>query len=561
MRTLGRLLLLLAGVLLTARPAPAERFLPFGTEGMTIPDPLIRNPATPRLVSLIASQLQVETSPSRRARLVRDLGMTARAEAVEPVIASLRDPQPMVRASAVASLRQLEAKGSIDALRPLLNDPDGAVRVAAYRTMVEWDASLVDALAPASIDPLEACLSRSTGPTTREATRIAGAMASLSASQQPTALRQLARHRSAEHVPLAVTFLKSPRVANVVAALEVIGANGTADDGAAVRPLLTHAHPRVRATALTTLDKLGTEDRGEVALRALDDEDLEVRVSACRVLARSPSAVSVPKLSQQLDDGYPPLRYAAREALLAAGQAGIPSVVEQAVILLQQDHPRRQEDGSYLLGQLRREEALQRHIELTRSPDVVTAGQAARSLTRIGRREAGPAMIDLCKRMLRQRSTPGAALAGRDAIVAAAELGARDILGVTTRIIPQIEDQPSEMRAAAAYAAGLLGDPADERLIDVLRARLTDELETSEVQFESAKALGALKASSIVPLLRDLGGGSFDPSLRYMAHVAADHIEGRKTPFVPMTVEKPLETVVEELHTTPEPTAIPAVRP
>jgi HEAT repeat protein len=346
---------------------------------------------------------------------------------------------------------------------------------------------------------------------------------------------------------LAARFLEDTRVANVLAALDVVAANGAASDAALVRPLLAHAHPRVRAAALMTMDTLGASDRGDLALRALDDVDPEVRVAACRVLGRSPTDASVPKLCEQLDDGYPPLHQAAREALVAGGQAGIADVITRAVEMISGADPRRQEDGSYILGQLRRDEALERHIELTRSDDLATASQAARSLTRIGRREAGPAMLQMFQRLRQIRpATLEVDSATRDAVLGAGELGERGIVPALKGIVPDLERESANVRAAGAWVLGVLGDASDAKLVQALTSRMTVEQESSDVQFEAAKALGALRAREALPLLRELGRSSFDPALRYMSHLSADRIEGSTTPFVRMVITTPLETLVEE---------------
>lgn len=554
---LSRLLI----VLLLGTPlARGEAFLPFGREGLTIPPSIEANPATPRLVELIAAQLRVEQSPARRARLVRDLGATRLAEAVGPVVAALGDPFPSVRAEAASALLALNARDRADAIRPLLADADPAVRASATASLVGLGARGV--VAAALSDQAElvqlAAVTASREPDDLDA--IVAAWPRLSAVARRSALRQLGQQKATRHADAVVAALQAKDKPTQVAALEALSGCGESRHADAVRPFLRSEFAPLRRAAVQTMGAIASPDANAIARQALGDADPEVRSAACDVLRRVPDATTVALLVEQLDDGYPPLHHAAREALLAAGQAGIESVVEQAVILLKGDDPRRQEDGSYLLGGLRRDDALERHIELTRSEDAVTAGQAARSLRKIGRREAAPAMVALYKRMRRHSAGMAAVVSGREAIVAAAELGARDILAATARIIPDIENEPAELRAAAVYAMGVLGAPGDEQLVRVLTGRLTNQMETGDVQFEAAKALGALKASSALPLLRELGGGSFDPALRYMAHRAADHIEGKTTPFVPATVERPLELLVEEVRDAPEPRP-PAVGP
>lgn len=551
-----RLARLLAILLLATHAVRAERFLPFGREGLDIPPGNLVNPASPRLVALIAEQLQAEASPARRARLVRDLGATRLPQAVDPAVALLRDPHPSVRAEAAAALLALDARARADAIRPLLADPEPSVRAAATTALVRFGVAGVvgEALSGESETVQLAAIAAASR--ADELGAVAAALPRLPAVSRRAALRKLGETKVTRHADAIVAVLPGADRPTRVAAIEALAGCGERRHADALRPFLGDDFSPVRRAAVRAMGVLAAPDAAEIARQSLGDADPEVRAAACDVLRTTPVATAIVRLVEQLDDGYPPLRHAAREALLAAARSGITSVIEHAVALVKSDDPRRQEDGSYLLGELRRDDALERHIELTRSEDIDTAGQAARSLARIGRREAGPAMVELYRRMARHPEKMAALLAGRDAIVAAVELGARDILDATARIIPDIENQPAEWRAAAVYAVGVLGDPADQQAVRVLVGRLTNEMETGDVQFEASKALGALKAASALPLLRELGGGSFDPPLRYMAHLAADRIEGKTTPFVPMTVEAPLDTLVEEIRSAPGSSAV-----
>jgi HEAT repeat protein len=128
-----------------------------------------------------------------------------------------------------------------------------------------------------------------------------------------------------------------------------------------------------------------------MAIKMLGDADPTVRVAASDLLAAAPTPAGIGPLVEQLGVAYEPLHLSARAALLASG----PLTIDAAVKLLDHADPRRREDGSYLLGELRNDAALQRHIALMDDKDWGVVRQAAWSLGLIGRTEAIPAIAKL----------------------------------------------------------------------------------------------------------------------------------------------------------------------
>src|SRR5207244_2517569 len=118
-----------------------------------------------------------------------------------------------------------------------------------------------------------------------------------------------------------------------------------------------------------------------VVADALQSSDLPIVVAAIESLAEMkaagttskvrallhhehPTADMVSSLIAQLGAGYPPLNTAARNALIAAALNQIPSATEAAVRLLTDPDPRRREDGSFILGGIGSDAALEQHIQL-----------------------------------------------------------------------------------------------------------------------------------------------------------------------------------------------------
>ena len=63
------------------------------------------------------------------------LGQFQDSRSVEPLIKLLRDPVPLVRATAAQVLGQLEAGGAVSDLVDLLRDPDATVRLRAAESL------------------------------------------------------------------------------------------------------------------------------------------------------------------------------------------------------------------------------------------------------------------------------------------------------------------------------------------------------------------------------------------------------------------------------------------
>jgi HEAT repeat protein len=185
--------------------------------------------------------------------------------ALDGLMAALYDPHDEVRAAAVEALGMLGGQRAIVALVATLGDQSRHQRARVIDAL----RKLGEPVAPALVARARANLGESTGP------------------------------------------------------IEVLGQIGSP---AAVDDLIVwcaDARPAVRASALKALGSIGLDDRSYYhALRALTDDDADVRAMAARALGRSRRADAVPYLAERLQDEWQVAAHAAA-ALRAIGPKGL----------------------------------------------------------------------------------------------------------------------------------------------------------------------------------------------------------------------------------------------
>jgi HEAT repeat protein len=310
--------------------------------------------------------------------------------------------------------------------------------------------------------------------------------------------------------------------------------------------MLDDAHPAVRRAATTALLSLAKPEAAAArAITMLGDADPAVRQAAADVLKARPADDAVPRLIEQLGSGDEPLRRAARDALVATKDAAI----APAVRLLAHQDPQRREDGSYILGQLRSDAAIQQHVALLRDDSWPVVAQAAESLGRIGRAEAAEPLAALVKQI-----PPTASLlpneqqrAFSEACIALVRLdhepAVADFARLIVELAPNAQRGPTpRLRAACAWGFGVLGTSNDTATCAALLATVNEFLEQSEVKVESIKALGTLRYAPAAAELKRLGQTSVDPELRWMACWSYERITGS-----PLTYESPRNTVAPDI--------------
>ena len=244
-----------------------------------------------------------------------------------------------------------------------------------------------------------------------------------------------------------------------------------------------------------------------------------MRAAACEAIGRSLRAAS---------------RYLAPR-LIAVGKPAIPL----ATALLDSPNPRRREDGSFLLGQLRSDAALSRHIALLKDSDWRVVAQAAKSLGQIGNPDANEAIRSSIARIASVGTTvPEAELASAysasaEVVISGAKLGQTSELAVCVPMITEKQKYPPELRAACAYAFGLLGDPSDIATARLLLGVYGDNQEVTSVKFEALKALGNLKSAESATTLKQISTTETDPALRWIAFWAYKRITGSEDAYTP----------------------------
>ncbi len=523
-------------------------FLPFGAASPPVPPPIPRNLTPPRTVELLADVLARE-SGTRKVRLVQDLGTVALPQAVPHVRAAMTDADPLVRAQAAHAASLLADPSALPELRRLLADANARVR----REAVLAGAALGDGgFAAAGMGDAEAAvviaaLRAASSP--EHAALIAQRIGGWPPAVQLQALDALGRLRAQAHADAVAAFLKA-EVSLRRSAVAALARMQARDHVRAIEALLADAHPTVRRTAAEALGELLAADRRNAVGRTLlNDADLTVRQAGADLLAAAPSDDALSALLAQLGAGYPPLRQSARRALVAMGAAAIKS----AAALLTHADPRRREDGSWILGRLRSDVAIDAHVALLEGSDWPLVAQAADSLGRIGNRAAGPAVAALAARTQRsaalgQESPQAEAFVA--AMVAAGRLGETSVLPVARRIMQGHQGMALEPLGASIWAVGVLSPPPQRgeaaaalmRIYETRREAGDGDRDRQEI----LKALGNMMHRPSLDTLRRIAATHSAPEQRYFAHLAADRIEGRDTAYTPPDAPWIARTMIED---------------
>jgi HEAT repeat protein len=368
------------------------------------------------------------------------------------------------------------------------------------------------------------------------------------------AIRSLGRRRAVAHTAAVASELSSQRLPLKIAAIEALAQMKASTEVDRVAAQLDHEHPTVRRAAVAAMTALAPADQQiGVARRKLADADLSVREQAARLLVLNPSADTLPLLREQLSAGYPPLRQAAREALVAAAPSANLAVIELAVSLLNDGDARRREDGSFVLGHLRSAAAYERHLQLLADADWALVSQVADSLGRIGREDAAAALERIAARAKQggglELNDSAQVQATANAFIACGKLRYKPILPLAKLIAPQKRDYAVSVRGPAIWAIGAAGDPQDKELADMLLsiARDNSPYESEDARFEAVKAIGNLGYVPAVESMRREAKESALPSLRWMSHIVADRLTGTTTPYTRPEIPAVADTSIQDL--------------
>jgi HEAT repeat protein len=481
-------------------------------------------------VSLLSGAL-AKSNPQRRVQLAHDLGTCQTQTAIAPVVSLLSDPSADVRAEAAKSLAELGDRKSVDVLKDLSRDPVPAVRREALIAAGALGNSQAFPTALSDSDPTVSEAAAIVAATGTDETEIAKAFPNLSWLCQCCALQHLATD-SLSIEPELMRQGFSGTASQKFLVLSVLAAQPITGSASALSPLLDDPRSVIRRAALNAMSTVSSPaDRSRLAILMLSDPDFSVRRAASLILAGTPSKDAIAPLLLQLRIENQPLRLAAREALVAQGA----SVAPLAAGLLADPSPQIREDSSYILGRLGSRERFADHLLLLRDAQWSVAGQAADSLARIGDRRCCPQLLDLVKRGVADyaagQDTPDLDTAIVNAILAETKLGDTSVLQATSSFINEKINCPPEIRCAAIYAFGILGDPSNAAVCQQLTTFTADPTETFATQLESIKALGHLRVGASVEALDAIARTASNLQLRWIAHWAVDRINKTTTPL------------------------------
>lgn len=546
-----------AAALAQTRPANDE-LLPIRMDSFPIPPAIPKNQTPPRVVQLLGDALGANPHALRRVELVRDLGRCKLAAAVGAVLGAASDPESAVRAEAARSLALIgDGAAAAKGLRKLLADPDPGVRREAVRAGAALNDPAVVLAGLNDLDESVVVAACAVATTPEHAEQIATRLPSLARQAKRVAVRALGRLAAAAHSRLVADQLVSTDLPLTVAAIEALGSMKATSESEAVRKLLGHDHPTVRRAAVTATGAMtGADEQIAIARRLLNDADPSVRAAAARLLVAHPSLDQVSPLVAQLFVGHGPLRFAARDALVATASVAAQPTVDAAVKLLDDPDPRRREDGSFILGQVRSDAALSRHVALLGDAEWGVVAQVAESLGRIGRDAATPQLMKLAGDGVAKIRETGSidamhAEAVGNALVACGQLRHQPVVELVKPLISEKTVYPPSVRAPAIWAAGAGSDAGDSdvanRCLSVYRD--TSPFEVEEVRFEAVKAIGNMRYTGALDEMRQQAAANPSPNLRWMAHRVAQRLSdaGTTPPYVPPDAPLIADTSIRDI--------------
>lgn len=338
------------------------------------------------------------------------------------------------------------------------------------------------------------------------------------------AAQSLGKIKRVDLEPLAKTLLFSSEVASVTESLAGIhllqhhvgDASGDLLLRATVEGLTKPTSAPVVRMAWRCLLQRDVADLVDLAPRAIQHLDPEVRRCAVDTLLRFSSKNGVSLLGQTLDDQHPGVRRAARQGLLqlsaddsfneAVRQAGREAVARPSW--------REQEQAIVLLAVLDHSDSADRMLELLHSPRAEVAIAAAWGLRRLSVAEKQPAMLEHAE-ILDQQYRDGQELRPHhetvlahlfEALARGKHLAAGPLL---KRWVPKVPPQVSfdEARSTALWSLGwLYEDSKDAALAESLKDRFLDVAsltpESFPVRRAAAIAMGRIGATEMVASLR-----------------------------------------------------------
>jgi len=540
--------------------------LDYGVEGLTFPPVVVINGHSARTAELLGDAYRRrEPLVWKRTQYVADLGAVALPAGAPFVIDAMSDPAPHVRAEAARAAAQIGEASLLPHVEKLIGDTDAVVRreaVLAAGSLARRHNQSTTAIARGLTDPQPPVVAAALQAawTAQHAAAAAAKLPSLPPELQVEAAVALARMKDADHAPALLPMLGGD-VAQRVAALQAFGEIARPGQHDAIAKMLTDAHPTVRRAAITAIGRLDPDvTRGPVAIKMLQDADPTVREAAVRVLTPVATSQALSAIAQQLDVDYAPLHAATRQALIRpADDAMRAATIALAADMLAHANLRRQEDASYVLGRLRSDANFDGHVALLKWDAASAAkldwsliAQAAESMGLIRNPKSADALMTLvaaapdalAKTRRPQRNDMARAMS--NALVAAGRLGHRAALAESVRILKlNPEDCPVDLRAAAAFAIGVLSDPGAAPPEGVnFFAIYSSPFEGRATKIEAIKAPGNMCHAGSADRLKEISTTDGTADLRWLAHWSYQRCANQQVPYVaPRTRHEPPVTI------------------
>jgi len=556
-----------------ATQASADGRLEYGVEGLAFPPVVILNGHTPRTAQLLGEAYRKhEPLVWKRVQYIADIGQAQQPAGSPYLIEAMTDAAAQVRAEAARSAAMVADAPLLPHVEKLLGDGDANVRREAVlaaaalareqkKTSSAIDVGLRDAQPQVIAAALQAAW------TAEHAAAIAENLPRLSPQLQAVAAVALERLKASPHAPAVLAMLNGD-VPQRVAAVHTLGEIAAPGEFAAVQKMLQDPHPTVRREAILATGKLDPDiTRKATAVQMLGDADPTVREAAARVLTPVATSEALNAIAQQLDVDYAPLHEAARQTLARPANDAIrTATISMAADMLAHTNPRRREDASFVLGRLRSDAAIDRHVALlnwdSKAPansDWLVIAQAAESIGMIGAGRGGTRGIELLMAIVTvapdalqglprpQRDHMTHAMA--NALVAVARLDHRPAVAQAVRILQMNPDTcPAEIRAAAAFAIGVLIEPRAVPPADVdFFAIYASPYEGHDAKIEAIKALGNMRHAASAERLKSISESDGAPDLRWIAHWSYERAANTKVPYTPPTHRREIPVTITDL--------------
>lgn len=485
----------------------------------------------PRTVEMIGQALQSTQDVPTRAQWVNDLGLCPVPEARAWLQKLLSDPEPLIRAGAVRSLT-FHPHFDPKTLVGLVDDPSPKVRMELIRAGLPQ--AIVRGLDDEDLTVRTLAFGKSVDESTDQA--ILRKLSQVDSSLQVLGVRTLGERKYAPSIPVMTELLVSDSVAVRVAVLDAMGKLKSVTSKQ-IKDQMKHPHPSVRSAALRQALNLDEPDRTVVARVGMSDPDFSVRTEAAK-LTVTPNVTWVQMYVDQLSTGYQPLRSASKQALVRLAENDpicAKQVIDQAIQLLTHSDPERRIDGSFLLGRLRSNAALDQHLRLLEEDDWRVVDQACRSMGSIKDPRAGESLVRVIQRVMSEKnvSSPDQVRprlsAVEQAVLSCAELGYAPVLQ-TVGSVYLSRTAGESLRTSSIYAMGRLGTA--QQVFSSLRpllSRVQDPEESPLAVIESIKAMGNARVVEAVPILEKIRQNqNLSPDYQYMAHLALARIRGEQ---------------------------------